>query len=230
MTSLPNHPEPLSGSRGAKMQSLRGEKAKRDFIQNYDNVRVLAYRVLLNGNTRKNQCGGELRDKYYHFIATCKKTSKEEEFFLGYDCAHQVMQMLNISIDSIKLFNPFSEESNNARLSNHSSTNSNNINFTALGKELFCLANLICEGLKLKNMDIIYSVLKKLYENPSKNPPVSDFKTLNTILIKYDKTIQNIIDELQENNKRFKRFDFTKSRKYVEEYLKQKSFNDKIMF
>lgn len=64
------------------MESLRGQKAKENFIKEHSNIRVLAFVVLLNGDTRKNQCGGELTHKYYHFSAVCNKTGKEEIFFL----------------------------------------------------------------------------------------------------------------------------------------------------
>ncbi|WP_455949075.1 hypothetical protein [Helicobacter pullorum] len=65
------------------MQSLRGAKAKEKFVQDYMNIKVLAYRVLLNGDMRKNQCGGELTDRYYHFTAIHKNTRKKEIFFLA---------------------------------------------------------------------------------------------------------------------------------------------------
>ncbi|WP_395001731.1 hypothetical protein [uncultured Helicobacter sp.] len=212
------------------MQNLRGKKAKTTFVQNYENIKVLAYRVLLNGDTRKNQCGGKLTDKYYHFSATCKKTLKTEYFFLGYDCAHQLMQMLHIPINSIKLFNPFRQECSSAKPSNHSDANDNHMHFTALGIELFELANLICVGLKLKNTDIIYNIEKELYENPLKDPPPINFKKLNTILIKYKNTIQNIVDDLQKNNKEFRKFDFTAARDYLKEYFKEIRCEDKIQF
>ena len=214
------------------MQSLRGVKAKEKFIRDYTDIKVLTYRVLLNGDMRKNQCGGELTDKYYHFIATHKYTLKKEEFFLGYDCAHQLMAMLHIPIDSIKLFNPFKQES--SKSVNNGQANfcdySHEKKFTTLGNQLFDLINLIHMGLSLKETNIIDEIHMHLRENPNIDPPQKYFKSLNTILIKYETTIQLIINNLQQNNKEFRKFDFTQARQYLQKYFEKQCCNNAIQF
>ena len=213
------------------MQSLRGAKAKEKFMRDYMNIKVLAYRVLLNGDMRKNQCGGELTDRYYHFTATHKSTRKKENFFLGYDCARQLMKMLDIPIDSIKLFNPFKQEYSEREISSGSCTSCNNrVYFTALGRELFDLINLIWIGLSLQDIDILHDIQNKLYENSDKEPPPSHFKSLNTILNKWNTTIQSIIAKLQQNNRNFRNFDFTQAREYLKEYFEKNNINDTIRF
>lgn len=213
------------------MQSLRGAKAKEKFMRDYMNIKVLAYRVLLNGDMRKNQCGGKLTDRYYHFTAIHKNTLKKENFFLGYDCARQLMKMLDIPIDSIKLFNPFKQEYSEREISSGSYTSCNNrIYFTALGRELFDLINLIWIGLSLQDIDILHDIQNKLYENPDKEPPPSHFKSLNTILNKWNTTIQSIIAKLQQNNRNFRNFDFTQAREYLKEYFEKNNINDTIRF
>ncbi len=141
------------------MQSLRGVKAKEKFVQDYMNIKVLAYRVLLNGDMRKNQCGGKLTNR-----------------------------------------------------------------------ELFDLINLIWIGLSLQNIDILHDIQNKLYENPDKEPPPSHFKSLNTILNKWNTTIQSIIAKLQQNNRNFRNFDFTQAREYLKEYFEKNNINDTIQF
>lgn len=213
------------------MQSLRGAKAKEKFMRDYMNIKVLAYRVLLNGDMRKNQCGGELTDRYYHFTAIHKNTLKKENFFLGYDCARQLMKMLDIPIDSIKLFNPFKQEyaqttRDDIRANHHNHRN----NFTTLGHQIFDLANLVCIGLSLKETKIIDDIQNDLYKNPSINPPAKNFQSLNTILNKWNTTIQSIIAKLQQNNRNFRNFDFTQAREYLKEYFEKNNINDTIRF
>lgn len=121
------------------MESLRGKEAKENFIKDYSDIKVLAYAVLLEGCKKKNQCVGELTNKYYRFSAICKKTRKRETFFLGYNCGKQLMEMLGIP--PIKIFNPFVQIYNQVNETGYkiSHTGEINIEFTLLGKELFNL-------------------------------------------------------------------------------------------
>ncbi|WP_407379527.1 hypothetical protein [Helicobacter sp.] len=216
------------------MQSLRGESAKQKFIKEYRDVKVLIYTVLLNDDKKPNQCGGELVDKYYQFSAIHKNTGRKEIFYLGYSCGKQLLKILNIPVDSIKLFNPFKQTIND----DLSVVNDNisgmpkdkQVQSTALANELFEIINIIYMGLNLKNTHILDEIIIKLRENIGENPPAHNFASVNTILNKYE-TISGILERLQKNNKPFKTFNFSQSRAYLKEYLiRNNKENQKINF
>lgn len=216
------------------MQSLRGKEAKDRFFKDYTDIKVLDYAVVLNGNSKKNQCGGKLTDKYYRFSAICKKTNKKEYFFLGYDCGKQIISRLNITY-SIRLFNPLlstNQQQYNKNTTNDANKEANSTpEMTPLEYELFCLIHLMCEGIGFKQTDIIDNIKFKLLNNPHKEPHPGDFEALNTILTKWHTSIPEIIEKLQNNNNKLKKFDFTKSENYLKEYhAKQKHINKKILF
>lgn len=211
------------------MRSLRGKEAKEKFVRDYTDVQVFAYVVLPKGCKRKSQCGGKLTDRCYHFSAVCKKTQKQEQFFLGYDCGKQLMKMLNIP--AVKLFNPFVQTHKNAKTKG-ATHHANNIKeeFTPLGKELFDLINLTYMGLKLKDFEILDSISIKIRNKANENPKARYFASVNTILGEFHSTIQKILEKLQKNNPQFRKFDFTASRTYLAQYFKEKNRNDTIRF
>ena len=190
----------------------------------------MAYAVLLEGCKKKNQCGGELTNKYYRFSAICKKTGERETFFLGYHCGKQLMEMLGIP--PIKLFNPFAQIYNQANEAGYEirHTGKISIEFTPLGKELFDLINIVYEGLNFKNSDILDDISVRIQEKPNQDPPISYFASVNTILRKCNTTIQKILERLQENNSSFRNFDFTISRTRLVEYFKEKNKDEVIRF
>lgn len=216
------------------MQSLRGKFAKQKFIKEYIDVKVLVYTILLNGYKRFNQCGGELVDKYYQFSAVHKDTGQKEIFYLGYDCGQQLLKLLNIPIDSIKLFNPFKQTINDG-LSAISDKGSNipkdrQSQQTTLANELFDIINIMYVGLNLRDTQILDDIIMRLRENIGENPPASNFASVNTILNKYG-TISEILERLQKNNRPFKTFNFSQSRAYLKEYLiKNNKENQNINF
>ncbi|MCI5968720.1 hypothetical protein [Helicobacter sp.] len=216
------------------MQSLRGESAKQKFIKEYRDVKVLVYAVLLNGDKKPNQCGGELTDKYYQFSAIHKNTGRKEIFYLGYDCGQQLLKLLNIPVDSIKLFNPFKQTIDDglsvANDKSSSMPKDRQIQPTTLANELFEIISIMYLGLNLSDTHILDDIIMKLRENIGENPSASNFASVNTILNKYG-TISGILERLQKNNKPFKTFDFLQSRAYLKEYLKKKNMeNEKINF
>ncbi|MCX2683706.1 hypothetical protein OQH60_07515 [Campylobacter sp. MIT 21-1685] len=213
------------------MKSLRGKEAKEKFIKEYENIKVLAYAVLLNGCTKINQCGGELTDKYYQFSAIHKDTKKKEIFYLGYDCGEQLMQILSIPKDSIKLFNPFSQVVDELNIKSNNTNTNKQVQPTKLANELFEIINIMYMGLNLRKTDILDEIIINLREKIGENPRAHNFASVNTILNRYGKTISAILEELQQNNQPFKRFDFTQSREYFREYLKKKNKeNENINF
>lgn len=214
------------------MKSLRGKSAKQKFIREYKDVRVLTYAALLNDNEKPSQCGGKLVDKHYQFSAIHKVTGQKVIFYLGCHCGEELMQMLSIPIDSIRFFNPF-KTGLNAITNNTSNTSKDRqIQPTRLANELFEIINIIYMGLNLKDTHILDDMIMDLRENIGKEPEAYKFASINTILGKYKKTISIILDELQQNNQPFKKFDFTQSRDYfLKEYLiKNNRENEKINF
>lgn len=141
-----------------------------------------------------------------------------------------MLDLLNISSDSIKLFNPLVQTNNeNISKRNVNGSVSDKIKFTPLGNELFNLANLICIGLRFKMTKIIDDINSQLYKNKDKDPPAYLFKSINTMLQKYQITIQEIIDKLKRNNPRLKDFHFIKSREYLKNYFAAKGIVDEII-
>lgn len=214
------------------MRSLRGDEAKERFIKEYSNIKVLFYSVLLNNQTKENQCGGELKDRYYEFSAINNKTRQTEIFYLGYDCGEQLMKKLNLKAP--KLFNPLQETIGNKTFNKntHSNANDEKTHFTPLGKELLDIIGLMRVGLALEKTGILDGIVYEIIEKPYDEPKAHFFASLNTILNKYNATLQGIIKSLQDKNKdkKFKKFNFSNSKHCLEIYLKEKNKNDKICF
>lgn len=216
------------------MYSLRGIEAKKRFIKEYEKIIPLVYEVVLSDETVKNQCGGILTDRYYQFSATNKSNGIEEIFYVGYDCGEQLLNMLNIDVSSIKLFNPLKQD-NYYTNTNHSKGNgalydTEDNETSRLRQELYELCFFTRIGLKLKDKSIITNIIKWLKENPNEDPKPYNFKSINTLLLRFNSSMEYILQEIKREGKLLKEFNFDISREYLKAHLKRIKNQDEIRF
>lgn len=217
-----------------QMYSLRGIEAKKKFIKEYEKITPLFYTVVLSGKTIKNQCGGILTDRYYQFSAINKSNDIKEIFYVGYDCGEQLLNMLNIDVSSIKLFNPLKQDNYNANTNlskgNGISCDTEDNEDSKLRQELYTLCFFTCIGLKLKDESIITNITEWLRENPNEDPKPYNFKSINTLLLRFNSSMESILQEIKREGKLLKEFNFDISREYLKAHLKRIKNQDEIRF
>lgn len=203
--------------------SLRGVEAKEKLVQNY-NVTPLVYVRLLEGQTRENKCGGSLTLHYYLFEAENKGTGYKETFYVGDDCGKQLLDLLKIPHDRIRLFDPIAQERNN----HHGGENQgggraihplpamNNI-----ARELFTAINLIFIYLHNEPFGMFVKILDDITKYPTSEPFPSKLKSVNTYLRNKNLSMSSIIEELRQNNPRFRNYTFNE--------IKQKLIDNQVI-
>lgn len=185
--------------------SCRGKEKKQALINQYE-LKPIAHLALLN-NQRKQGCCGKVTDRYYAFKATNRSTNEVKSFYVGYDCAEQLLEL--IGHEKLSLFNPLQSTSINIGGIRGKNTSSHPL-IAPLNIEMSNAINLLCITWEQPPQSTLLSYLEYIRHNPSR--PTKDFAVIgfNNILGKdrRRRTLSQMLEELRKDNQHMKHFSF----------------------
>lgn len=124
------------------LSNCRGDEAKNRIVTLYK-IKPVVYMRLLAGQKIEGCCG-PITDKYYLFEAENKKTKKCEDFFVGYDCGSQFLQLIGHA--PISLFNPFQAVNKQTGGGGGGRVNENGMKIDPLNRELKNAIHILCSA------------------------------------------------------------------------------------
>lgn len=188
--------------------SCRGREKKQALINQYE-LKPIAHLTLLN-NQEKQGCCGKVTNRYYAFKARNRSTDEVESFYVGYDCAEQLLDL--IGHEKLRLFNPL--QSLQSKSVNISDIRRENILSDAridpLNMELSNAINLLCTTWEQPPRLTLLSYLDYIRQRPSDRTQNFAIIKFNNILGKdrVGRTLSQMIEELRKDNPTMKHFSF----------------------
>lgn len=190
------------------IHSCHGDIAKRKLLAKYE-IKPKLHTRILNGQ-RIQGCCGPITDIYYLFEAKDRDTKKISDFYVGYDCAGQLLTLANLT--DIVMFDPFKSSQD---LTNKSSTNSTKqqkaLIIHPLNEELRNSIYLLCSAWggkaprgKLRNT---IEYIEKMPQRPTDFFAIKEF---NRIIEKDAKkrSLTQIINDMRFQNPNLRTFSF----------------------
>ena len=180
------------------VKHCRGHDKKIELINDYI-IEPLSYIKLLPGQ-EKQGCCGLLRDRYYVFEYQNKANPQDKgNFFVGYDCGEQFLDLLNIDKSEYKLFNPLAN-GNHGGGGEGVGGAANTQHRNPLNQEVYDAINLICVAWNRPPKYSIKNILD--FVRNQNNPRTKDWavEKVNELISHdwYNRTLVQIVEELRE--------------------------------
>lgn len=171
----------------------RGEKSRERIVKNYI-INPIAHVKLIGGQEKLSCTNDTLTNSYYCFNYVSRNDFNEKgTFFCGSHAASDFLKRAKLM--SLPLFNPL--------VSNSSGTggNGNGSNvWHPVAKQLNDAINMIVVCWNIVPGGALADIQSNLLKNKTYEPHFSKIKSVNTILNREQRTLQQIINGLRHNN------------------------------
>lgn len=200
------------------IENCRG-KNKEEIIKNY-NLVPITYVKLLRGQQKENCCGGYLKDKYYAFEYHHKiNISDNGGFFVGYDCAEQLFNLLSIDKNDYPLFNPIKQLTAGTTGTGGTAGTTSKNKIHGLNKEVYNAINLMCMAWNTPPYGKILNTYNYV-KNPLNKPTQSwAIKDINYIIGRYSTTLTDIVNNLRTLEPNLKIFEFPEMNQIIDDMI-----------
>lgn len=188
------------------MLNCRGKETRIKLVNNYD-IEPVAKFKLLNGQKKKSNAGNDITNIYYLFKHTKNNTDKVGYIYCGEEVAKHFSELTNRPLPA--LFNILVGDAEERNINIDTTIHKPRVSsWNKERKQLYNAVMILFLYLDVKPNTPLFDIKEKLENYPGQQPYLSFIKSVNTIIKKLEKTIDEILDELKNDNN-IREFDFS---------------------